>query len=175
MLLVNSCLEILGLWNIVCDHQFEVVCAALTEAQVAQLKSCTLRSLLSSGNEQVGLIQLHNTNTALCLPYWDVYLDCNSTLFGSSRVFMEVVSFFFLCLLIGNLKNATADYNLSLFIIFLLFRCEYCYYKLVQSIVIAHRPHEKITLKSIDWRLHYINIIVSYLITCYFVYVYFST
>lgn len=53
MVLVGRCLEILHLWKLACDHQFEVVCRQLKAAQQASLKAGTLKSFLSSGNEDV--------------------------------------------------------------------------------------------------------------------------
>jgi len=51
--LLRRCLEILHLLKIVCDHQFHVVTKTLTSQQQIALKTNTLKSLLSSGSEEV--------------------------------------------------------------------------------------------------------------------------
>ena len=60
MVLISRCLEILSLWKLACEHQFEVVCGKLTGPQQATLKTSTLKSLLSSGNEDVRVMNHFN-------------------------------------------------------------------------------------------------------------------
>lgn len=53
MVLIDRSLEILNLWKLACEHQFEVVCKTLTDAQLAALKSNTFKNYLLSGCEDV--------------------------------------------------------------------------------------------------------------------------
>ena len=53
MILISRCIEVLNLWKIACDHQFEVVTKDLTGPQKATLKDSTLKQLLKPDNEEV--------------------------------------------------------------------------------------------------------------------------
>lgn len=53
MVLISRCIEVLNLWKIACDHQFEVVTKDLTSPQKATLKDSTLKQLLKPENEEV--------------------------------------------------------------------------------------------------------------------------
>ena len=56
MILISRCIEVLNLWKIACDHQFEVVTKDLTGPQKATLKDSTLRQLLKPDNEEVSCL-----------------------------------------------------------------------------------------------------------------------
>ncbi|XP_067928624.1 nuclear pore complex protein Nup155-like [Watersipora subatra] len=53
MVLVGRCLEVLYLWKLACDHQFEAVCGELKGPLQGILKGSTLKSLLGFGNEEL--------------------------------------------------------------------------------------------------------------------------
>lgn len=53
MIMISRCIEVLNLWKIACDHQFEVVTQKLTSPQRAVLKDSTLKNLLKPDNEEV--------------------------------------------------------------------------------------------------------------------------
>lgn len=53
MVLIARCLEVLNLWKLACEHQFEVVCSNLKAQQRATLKSNSFKNFLGSGNEDV--------------------------------------------------------------------------------------------------------------------------
>ena len=56
MILISRCIEVLNLWKIACDHQFEVVTKDLTGPQKATLKDSTLKQLLKPDNEEVSYL-----------------------------------------------------------------------------------------------------------------------
>lgn len=60
----GSC-EMLGLWKILCEHQFHVIAACLPPEQQAALLAASFRELLLGGQEVAGLLILSLINQYL--------------------------------------------------------------------------------------------------------------
>ena len=54
--LISRICEALGLWKILCDHQFHVIAAMLTKDQQNQLKTMSFKNLVISGKDISGAL-----------------------------------------------------------------------------------------------------------------------
>ena len=56
MNLIKHCIEVLGLWKMLCDHQFEIITSMLPIEKQTQLKTMTFRDLFVFGNEMTSML-----------------------------------------------------------------------------------------------------------------------
>ncbi|XP_023215500.1 nuclear pore complex protein Nup155-like [Centruroides sculpturatus] len=79
--LIHYTCEVLGLWKVLCDHQFHVISNLLTPELKTQIKSMIFRDLIISGKE---------VTTALVNALINLYLDDNATTDAISNRLREV-------------------------------------------------------------------------------------
>lgn len=79
--LIHYTCEVLGLWKVLCDHQFHVISNLLTPELKTQIKSMVFRDLIISGKE---------VTTALVNALINLYLDDNATTDAISNRLREV-------------------------------------------------------------------------------------
>lgn len=54
--LIKHCIEVLGLWKMLCDHQFQIITSMLSIEKQTQLKTMTFRDLFVFGNEMTSML-----------------------------------------------------------------------------------------------------------------------